>query len=224
MFASRTLVAMAGIAAILPSCIASSPAPRAWQRSLGDVQRVTYGAWTRVEGAGVAMDGELIAVEPARILLARGAQVAAVPSPCVDKLTIAAFEAPASTTAWGVAGTLSTPSHGYFLVFTFPIWLLTATTSTYAQTSAGHITETHLGGAPLHVDRIRKWARFPQGLPAGYLDQVAEVRQFGLDCRTVTLRPRATAPARLLAPPTPAPPALAPSAPNARAAQSGAAP
>jgi hypothetical protein len=223
MFASRTLVALAGMAALLPSCIASSPAPQAWQRSLDDVQRVTYGAWTRVEGPGLAIDGELIAVEPTRILLGRGAQVAAVPSRCVDKLAMAAFEAPAGTIAWGVVGSLSTPSHGYFMVFSLPIWLLTATMSTYAQTSTGHLVEPRLGGAPLPVDRIRKWARFPQGLPAGYLDQVAEVREFAMDCRTITLRPRPVAP-----PPLPfAPSSTAASVPpvmHAGAAQPGAAP
>jgi hypothetical protein len=192
MSASRIGTA-AALAVLLPACIASSPAPKAWQRSLDDVQRVSYGAWTRVQGPSLVIDGELIAVEPTRLLLARGNQAAVIPSTCVEHMWVAAFEAPGTVAAWGGVGALSTISHGFFLVFSLPTWVVTSAVSTYQQTSQGHIENRKNSQASLDSQALRKWARFPQGAPAGYLEQASEVQTMGASCASLVFRPQPNA-------------------------------
>jgi hypothetical protein len=39
------------------------------------------------------------------------------------------------------------------------------------------------------LDKIRKWARFPQGLPPGYLQQAKAVRHAGMGCASTNRLP-----------------------------------
>jgi hypothetical protein len=64
--------------------------------------------------------------------------------------------------AWGVGGTLSTISHGYYLVFTAPMWMLTGGIS-HANTASEAKIE-FAAGDRRHRE-LAAWARFPQGLP-----------------------------------------------------------
>jgi len=175
--------ALAGLFMLLPACIASSPAPVAWRRSMEDVKTVTYGAWIHVDGRSFVSDGELLAAEEGYLALSRDDEVTIVPSECIEKVEIAAFENTSEQTIlWGVAGSLSTASHGYYLVFTLPIWLITTWGATYAHSAAGHVRVDYHQSLTAKVDEIRKWARFPQGLPKGYLKQAKAVHHAGTGC------------------------------------------
>ncbi len=61
---------------------------------------------------------------------------------------------------WGVLGTLSTASHGYFLVISAPIWILV---SIPVAVSAADKTTLE---APAESVPLEQFARWPQGVPA----------------------------------------------------------
>ena len=202
MFVSRLPLPLVSILVLLPACVASSPAPAAWQRSMDDVKRITYGAWTRVEGPSFASDGELLAADHKHLVLSRGSEVTIIDSRCVAKVTVAAFEdLPGQTILWGVLGSLSTFSHGAYLFLSMPVWLITTGSATYAHSKAGYLQADYSKPPAAEVDNIRKWARFPQGLPPGYLEQAKTVHDTGSMCKSF--------PPHLEPAPVPGPPARA---------------
>jgi hypothetical protein len=155
---------------LLPACAATSPAPKAYRHTIEEVQRLALGAWTRVEGEHFTLDGELLAAEPESLYLERDHRVDIVHPTCVKKLTIAAFEGQGKEVdVLGGLGALSTPSHGFLLVFSLPIWILSSVSSHYAQSGVGHLEYGRTRVAPLDTPSVRRWARFPQGMPRGYL-------------------------------------------------------
>lgn len=169
-------LSLATVLALFPACVASSPAPEAWRLSMDDVQRIAFGAWTRVQAKGLVVDGELLAVDENALVLARGDHVTLVPSACIETVTVAAFEGePEPTIVWGTVGSLSAATHGYFLIFTLPIWLATTGGATYGHSKAGCIEADFRKARAAETESVRKWARFPQGLPAGFLEQAASV-------------------------------------------------
>jgi hypothetical protein len=163
----------------------------------------------------MAADGELLAVEPDRVYLARGDQVTVVPLICIEKLKVGAFETTAEPLAWGTVGALTTLSHGYFLVFSLPTWLLSTAPASRVHSSAGHIEEPRPGEAAPKLENLRKWARFPQGMPAGYLEQAREIRERRGSCEIFGPRPKPAAPTPEASRPAPAAPGLAPWQPEA---------
>jgi hypothetical protein len=62
---------------------------------------------------------------------------------------------------WTAFGTLSTISHGGFLILSAPIWLLTGISASFGSDPA--ITATARGPT-----KLNEFARFPQGLPPGW--------------------------------------------------------
>ena len=176
---------LALLGALASGCLAASTAPEGWRRSKEDVARVALGSWTRVESRraspssppALVVDGELIAADGKSVVLAKGGDVTVVPATCVDRMTVAAFEpGVADTIALGSVGGLSTLSHGFFLVISAPIWFLTTLGATWAQSGAGTLEKPPNPGA---------WARFPQGLPPGFLEQAGRVTIVGGDCLLV---------------------------------------
>jgi hypothetical protein len=136
---------------------------------MNDVQKVALGAWTRVQAKGFVVDGELLAADENTLVLARGDHVALVPSACIETVTVAAFEgAPGQTILWGTVGSLSTATHGYFLLFTLPIWLATTGGATYGHSKAGYIEADFRKTRAPETEKVRKSPQFPQGPPPGY--------------------------------------------------------
>lgn len=152
-----------------------------------------------VEGAFETVSGELIAVDPGYIhvnVAEDDQQLKMVPVPREHvRAAYVAVRASAAggLGAWTGMGCASTVSHGGFLVFSGPIWLVTGITSTVAESDASK-AEALQGD----LDQLYQYARFPQGLPESW----------GGPRRA---RP-SVAPAPVLAPPAPVPvPALTPS-------------
>ena len=125
----------------------------------------------------MVLDGELIAADGKSVVLAKGGDVTVLPATCVTRMTVAAFEpGVADTIALGSVGGLSTLSHGFFLVLSAPIWLVTTLGATWAQSGAGTLEKP---------PRPAAWARFPQGLPPGFLEQAGRVTVVEGDCLLV---------------------------------------
>ena len=151
-------------------CITSS-APTGWQEDAAVEARSGYGSW--VEGTYRTTDstrgpvrGELIAVaEDTAYVLGPDSTWHEVPRQGAD-LRLFAYDPNTWTNGtWGAVGTLSTPSHGLFLIFTGPIWIIwstaTAATASRAPRTAYADDDLERWGA------LRRFARFPQGLPEG---------------------------------------------------------
>ena len=157
---------------------------------MDDVKTVTYGAWTRIEGRAFVGEGELLAAENEYLALSRDDHVTLVPSGCIERVKLAAFEgAPEQTGLWGAAGSMSTASHGFFFVFSLPIWLVTTGSATYAHSKAGILQADYHKSLAGEIDKIRKWSRFPQGLPPAYLEQAKAVHHLETSCRSANSLP-----------------------------------
>jgi len=144
---------------------ASNPDPRA--RSIEFVQRDGHGGWIVVDMRGGAeLSGELISVEPTGLqvlTLTPRLGLAFVPKASIESATLWSWETEhGRPLAWGVVGAASTISHGVFLVFSFPIWVLTSTITSGIESRASQLEFPGDGW-----DKFSIWARFPQGLPAG---------------------------------------------------------
>jgi hypothetical protein len=75
----------------------------------------------------------------------------------------------AGMTILTMLGTLSTVSHGYFLVFTAPAWLAAGIPSTIMTNRPLRGEATESGALELY-----QFARFPQGLPATWVRKPTE--------------------------------------------------
>ena len=167
--------------------------------SLVQMQQGGWGGWIVVTTAdGLVAEGELISVEPTelRVLDWRAGLPAVhlrrLPFAVIATADLYTYGSEGGFGAWGALGALSTVSHGFWLVFSAPIWLITSGIA--AAIESGHVAHRYPGEG---WSVFAQWARFPQGMPPQLTDQdlVQQLRQ----------------PAPVPVPvPVPAPPAPAP--------------
>lgn len=173
--------------AALCGCV-TNPDPR--EPTVQKMEREGLGGYiviTTREGAVV--QGELISVETSviRVLRLTGGRDALtwVAVTDVRSAELYHYEAEGGLGAWGLLGTLSTISHGFFLVLSAPAWIVSG--SIAAGMESRHvINEYPEDDWPVFA----MWARFPQGMPPG------------LDAEAL-LRPRARRTTVPIAPPAP---------------------
>jgi hypothetical protein len=179
---ARILAAVAmALAAQVAGC--GTGAPHELRRSMEDAKWMATGAFARLRLPGEEQSGELIAVEPEAFILESGGWPRLIPPQCVQRVELARFEGEKGPIlAWGGLGTLSTLSHGAFLVLTGPVWLVSMGIAAGAQASAGILEEPLSKPTPEAMERLRKWARFPQGLPSGYLPDGHTAGRTGMAC------------------------------------------
>ncbi len=150
-------------------CVSTS-APSEWLPSPPDVPQSTFGGWIEVEvtplGADSTARGELIAVEADTVFVLSldasiGLQAIGIADILAARLAPYDSEWGAMAT-WTMLGTLSTASHGWFLLLSFPTWFVGGGGATAAQ------SRRHLVHFPQKSwSYFRPHARFPQGLPPG---------------------------------------------------------
>lgn len=163
---SRELAVLA--AALLVSASATgclhNPDPR--PRSMSEVHRDARGGFAVVRVAGqVDNQGELIAIGPEGVWVLAGRRLIRTPLERVSELNVYGYDVSiGGPAAWGLLGTLSTISHGFFLIFTAPIWLVTTIGSSSSHSRSAHERYVDDRG---DLSEIAKWARFPQGMPLG---------------------------------------------------------
>jgi hypothetical protein len=155
-------VCVVAVAAI--ACV-SNPDPR--KRTLEMVQRDGHGGWIVIERShGPEVAGELIDVAPGGLRVLVGAPRAAlisIPRGEIRTAKLWAWETQEGRiVANGLLGSVSTITHGYFLLFSLPIWLLSSTVAASVESNASIVGYPNDGW-----DRLSVWARFPQGFPAG---------------------------------------------------------
>jgi hypothetical protein len=157
----RRWTAAALLAMTLAGC-ATNPAPRSWRPAPKEAQRSIRGGWIALERKQPAkerVEGELIAVDDDALHVLTAEGLRAVPRAEVRKAKLVGYgDESGALGAWVGIGTLSTLSHGGFLVLTAPLlWLLGGGSAAADESRAGFIRE-----AEFHA-----YARFPQGLPPG---------------------------------------------------------
>jgi hypothetical protein len=147
------------------SCIAT-PGPKGWLPSPNEVLSDAFGAWMIVEyssGSGdKTEEGEFIAVEKNKVYLLTRTGLEEIPIPELQHVTFATYKEERMVGVWALLGLLSTVSHGYYAAASAPIWLIGGILNASAESTSG-VTKSDT----IVWDEIRKYARFPQGIPLG---------------------------------------------------------
>lgn len=148
-------VAMVVAASACGPGVTEAPSPE-------EAAKTPYGSWVLVEGLKRDVRGELLAVSPDRIYVRSVKGIITIPRARAIHITLWRFEAEAGPIITAsLAGTVSTLSHGVFLILTAPAWALMGALTATTEANSGTVE------AP-DDDELRRWARFPQGLPAGF--------------------------------------------------------
>lgn len=150
-----------------PCCLliltcASTHAP---QNRLPGAQETPYsskGAWIYILTLNEEkIAGEFLAVQNDTIYVVTDDGIIGQPIKKISKAEITAFKQNhQGLGSWTILGSLLTVSNGYLGVITMPMWLIGGPLATGAQSRK-----------PLHwypqedMDSLKKYARFPQGLP-----------------------------------------------------------
>ena len=155
------------ISCVLSGC-ARNPAPAAWRLTPAEAQRTARGAWVVLEpltssGEDRApeprIEGELIAVDADVIHILTASGLRSVLRAAPHRITVAGYRTPsAALLGWAAAGAVSTLSHGAFLIFTMPMWVISGFVVAHKERGAGVFHDD---------DTARLFARFPQGMPPG---------------------------------------------------------
>jgi hypothetical protein len=164
---SRSRALLAVIGAFLAASCATNTAPSGFLRDPSISQRDAWGGWidvTLTESAGgERVAGELIAVTADSLWIkdATGGMIASTRN--VLRGQLVGYDA-----RWGriggltFLGTLTTISNGLFLVFTAPMWMIGGSVAAAVQ------SRLPLQAAPpANWADLARFARFPQGMPAG---------------------------------------------------------
>lgn len=163
---------MLAMAAALACGCAHSPAPRGWLPKADASATDAFGGWLIAETGParkpVRVAGELISVEPDSVLVFQGDHPVMLAKQGITKATLVGYDIDSGVlSTWATLGAISTLSHGAFLVFTLPMWSIAGGVTT-SQAVHASMLEYPKGS----WTEIAKYARFPQGLPAG-VDRMA---------------------------------------------------
>jgi len=161
---------IAAIAIAFAGC-ATTTAPKGFLDKRSELQTEAFGAWIRVEyyegsepsDLAAVTEGEFIALHEYKIYVLTENDVAEIPITKVLQARLTTYYADYwYLPLWTLVGTVSTASHGWYLALTAPMWIITGIASTIGQSHAPIEKYPRLSR-----DELRKFARFPQGLPQG---------------------------------------------------------
>lgn len=152
---------------LLSGCI-SNPAPPRWLPTPLQGPSDPWGAFITVTLRAVAPNdtaqvrGEFLAVDRDTVfVLPADSMVRRIPTHLIVAARVAWYDSDWEKLAiWAGIGTLSTASHGFFLIFTSPIWGLTAWATAPAESRAPLVDVGRAGWAA-----AKQYARYPAGVP-----------------------------------------------------------
>ncbi|HWP82755.1 MAG TPA: hypothetical protein VNN76_08880 [Bacteroidota bacterium] len=167
----RTKFAIYAFVLIVICGCAATIAPDEWLPAPEELQHDSYGGWillTVGEGSNKrVVEGEFISVEESMVyVLPIDEAVRSLP---LDSIRFARLQIHRKqhgrTAGWTVVGTLSTLSHGFYLLLTAPSWLLVGILSSASVSKEGDFSTDNPTRA--WWVEVAKFSRFPQGLPEG---------------------------------------------------------
>lgn len=150
-------------AVLLGSGCASTGAPRDWLPNAELAGIWTNGGWATLRQAGETqnVEGELIALQADTVFVLTTDGLRAVPIGDGDYLRVAGYDSEwGGIAGWTVTGTLSTATHGFYLVLTAPLWILVGTSSAAVASWAPIMRYP-----ACDLEELAAYARFPQGMP-----------------------------------------------------------
>ena len=146
------------------SC-ASTTAPRHWLPTADKAQQEAYGAWITVEyntsSSERIAEGEFIAVSRNSVFVLTSEKLVVIPQNQIKQGRLVTYDSKYGVLGiWTLLGVLSTPSHGVGLIISAPVWIVLGSVITSGQSYEPIET------IPVKSwDELRKFARFPQGIP-----------------------------------------------------------
>jgi hypothetical protein len=150
---------------LLFSC-ATLRSPRGWLPDVQKLQSQAYGCWIMVDslsdGLAMSISGELIAATSDSLFVLKENGISEIPLSVIREANLEIFKEKRVAGMWATLGTLSTLSHGFWLIASGPVWIIAGISSAVGESRAGLV---QFEGPPPRD--IRKYARFPQGLPEG---------------------------------------------------------
>jgi hypothetical protein len=148
------------VAIVIAGCV-HNPDPRG--RNLEEVQRRGRGGWIVVTMAdGAVVEGELISVERTAVRVLTVDRLHSLAPAAIRRASLYTYESEGGFGGWGLLGTVSTISHGLFLILSAPVWVLTSGITASVESSHVELEPPDDSWAELAT-----WARFPQGMPPG---------------------------------------------------------
>ena len=144
---------------------ASNTAPGGWLPTAVEATHDGFGSWVEVgmRGEKRNIHGELIAVSADRLTVLSGGQLVGIHMTNITLIKVTSFQSQQEVIGWwAFFGFLSTASHGFGLALSAPAWIITGTVSTIAASNHPQTL-----ASPGQWTDLRKFARFPQGLPEG---------------------------------------------------------
>lgn len=159
------LITLIALSAVAVGGCAHLDAPTSWQLPAAAAMTSPLGAWIQIEDTvggrrRAVVQGELLAADDQALHVLTAAGYRSIPTTVAKRLTLTTY-APSSrrATTWALLGTLSTLSHGIYLIGTVPGWTLAGVAASRSETMAGVVHARDLAW---------RFARFPQGLPEGF--------------------------------------------------------
>lgn len=151
---------------LLSSC-AFNRAPDGWLPDAESVPLRYNGAWAELSVASSAnLYGEFIAATRDTVFILAKDSMVTLPLAAIVSARLVLWRSNSGRFASNTFfGTLSTIGHGIFLIITAPIWLLGGSTVAITESYAPVEYQYQPGSA--WWQSMAKYARFPQGLPAG---------------------------------------------------------
>lgn len=168
------LLLLTGIAALFGGCAGTS-APAGFLTTAAETQKQAFGAWAELkylDGSRVVeVNGELISLANDSVTVLTYDNLVTVDRNKVQQLRLTTYDSRyALLAAWTTVGTLSTVSHGYGLVISAPLWILTGSLATSFQSrlpieSLDDGWQFPIESSDDGWQSLNKFARFPQGIP-----------------------------------------------------------
>ncbi len=156
------------VTSLVSSGCAPSYAPSRYLPSGNGSQWDVYGGWIRLEldsqSKDSSIDGEFISFQDSSVFVLTKNKLVCVPYTQINHAEIEFHSnLSAGIGIWTTLGFLSTVSHGFFLIFTAPTWLLVGIPSSVSESYSGKLIEDTPNLAWWAGNR--KFSRFPQGIP-----------------------------------------------------------
>ena len=160
---TKVILSCLCLASLMTRC-ASIHSPQGWLPTLSEVQSQAFGGWTSIEyqsaGETKSSSGELLAMQEGRLFILNESGVSEIFVSEVQRIQLEIFKEERIAGLWAILGVLSTASHGGWLLLTAPIWIISGIGFSSGESKTGLM---EFQGPP--SEEIKKFARFPQGLP-----------------------------------------------------------
>jgi hypothetical protein len=159
------------ILSMLIAGCATTYVPDNWLPETDEVPQSTNGSWITVETREVnyqndekwmQYSGEFIAIDDANIYLLYDSSYVIPKDNIVNSIIEIDQKNTGAYGAWVALGSISTLSNGFYLIFTFPLWLIAgipvASGESYRDRYEAELPDE------IYWNNVNKFSRFPQGV------------------------------------------------------------